>query len=259
MCVYCECGRNIREEIVEFTSSLPKLEVFPKTAKESLDQLLSTSNDGFDLNAYSAFYKSQMISPNVELKRVLEEKRIFYKLKQIKNVDFHKSIAKRQREIYNKYRQDPEFLGDDAILIDVDWKEKICYGKNSPRQLNPDWFECGSCSLLGFGIYYVDKKIDEASGEEVRFVNCLNIDILNDDKTQTAASYIQAFRFLRTIDRFREIERKRKKYIIFTDTARQFRCEELNYFYLHELKQDDVMVSFNYFCECHGKVNFILV
>lgn len=252
MCVYCECGHNIREEVVEFTKSLAKLDSFPSSASKSLNELLSSTTNGFDLKAFSTFYEQKSISECVKLKNLLEEKQIDMKLKQIKNVDFHMSIAKRQREIYNKYRLDPEFLGDDAILIDVDWKEKICYGKNSPRQINPEWFDCGSCSLLGFGVYYVDKQIDEESGEEKRFVNCLNIDILNDDKTQTASSYIQAFRFLRTVDRFKEIERK--KYIIFSDTARQFRCEELNYFYLQELKQDDIMVSFNYFGECHGKV-----
>lgn len=85
-------------------------------------------------------------------------KDMIIKLKHLKSVIFHYEIAKRQRAIYNKYRSDPAYLGKESILIDSDYKSKIYYGKNSPRQTSVEWFNYGSCSLHGFGIYYVDKK-----------------------------------------------------------------------------------------------------
>ena len=50
---------------------------------------------------------------------------IIEKLGYLKEIEFHKQIAQRQNETYNQYRTDPEFLGDQTILIDADYKEII--------------------------------------------------------------------------------------------------------------------------------------
>lgn len=45
--------------------------------------------------------------------------------REIENIDFHHSIAKRQRESYNQMRKN---LEKDYILIEVDWKQKVLIG-----------------------------------------------------------------------------------------------------------------------------------
>ena len=45
--------------------------------------------------------------------------------KSIEDIDFHLSIANRQRA---KYNFDKKNLNDDEIMIDVDWKQKIIIG-----------------------------------------------------------------------------------------------------------------------------------
>ncbi len=51
-----------------------------------------------------------------------------------KVIDFHKKNAFCQKNTYHRFRTQPEFLGDQTILIDTDWTQKIYCGKNSPRQ-----------------------------------------------------------------------------------------------------------------------------
>ena len=180
---------------------------------------------------------------------------IIEKLGYLKEIEFHKQFAQLQNETYNRYRTDPEFLGDQTILIDADYKEKIYYGKKSPRQQSPEWYTYGSCSFLGLGIYYVDKRMNESSGILEKFINYLTIDILTDETSQTAADFIEKFKFLRKLEKFIKIEKK--NYIIFTDTAKSFRCDEVLYYFLIELKKIGIHVSYNCFCEYHGKVSII--
>ena len=178
------------------------------------------------------------------------------KIKELEAIEYHYSIAQRQKCTYNRYRTEPEFLGEDSILIDVDYKQKIYYGKNNPRQKTAEFYSYASCSLLGFGIYYVDKRLNKVTNIHEKFINCWNIDILCASTSQKAADYIDGFRFLRSLPMFKSIEKK--YYIIFSDTAKVFRCKEVNHFYLIELAKLDISVSFNYFAEYHGKVKFHL-
>lgn len=185
-----------------------------------------------------------------------ENNDILEKIENLEEIEYHKNIADRQRKIYNKYRQDPNLLGNNSILIEVDWKEKIYYGKKSPRQVNADWYKYGSCSLLSFGVYYVDKKKNIETELFESFVNSFTIDILSDNTSQTASDYIKRFRFVRKHDIFKKYEKP--NYIIFSDTAKQFRCEEVCHYYLIELASEGIRVSFNYFCEYHGKVKLFI-
>ena len=176
---------------------------------------------------------------------------IIEKLGYLKEIYFHKKIADRQKKTYNRYRTDPEFLGD-QILIDADYKEKIYYGKKSPRQQSNEWYTYGSCSLLGIGVYYVDSRFNSNTGLVEKFINCLTVDILSDESSQTAADFIEKFRFFRGLEQFKKIEKPR--YIVFTDTAKSFRCDEVLYYFLIELENIGIKISYNFFCEYHGKV-----
>lgn len=225
LCVYCETGHKLKSEIINFSKQT------------------DLRDETFDFDLFKRYFESH----NNEI----DHRNIKTKLDHLGEINFHKQIANRQREVYNKYRSDPEFLGKDSILIDADWKEKIYYGKKSPRQVNAEWYKYGSCSLLGFGVYFVDET--SVNGVIVRKVNCLNIDLLNENTSQCAFDFIKGLRFLRTLDSFKKIEKK--NYIIFTDTAKSMRCSEICHCYLKELADENIRVSFNYFAEYHGKVN----
>lgn len=43
----------------------------------------------------------------------------------IQDLDFHKSVANRQRDAYNSMKKN---LENDYILIEIDWKQKIMIG-----------------------------------------------------------------------------------------------------------------------------------
>lgn len=222
LCIYCETGRIIKKELIDDYVQNHELE------------------SQYNLINYKAYYTST------------QNENMLEKIENLEEIEYHKNIADRQREIYNKFRKDTNFLGADSILIEVDWKEKIYFGKKSPRQVNVEWYKYGSCSLLSFGIYYTCKRKQIETDQFESIVNCLTIDILTDDTSQTASDYIKRFRFIRNLQIFKSIEKK--NYIIFSDTAKQFRCEEICHFYLIELANEGIRVSFNFFCEYHGKV-----
>ena len=186
-------------------------------------------------------------------KNGINENQQIYKQKQ-KNLDaikYHYAIAERQKKFYNQLRTDSELLND-SILIDIDYKQKIFFGKNGPRQKTADFYKYNSCSLLGFGVYYCDKRFNMETRKTENFVNCSNFDLLSEDTSQKANDFINAFRYLRKNSIFKSIEKN--KYIIFTDTAKNFRCQEVAHYYLKELADLNIQVSFNVFGEYHGKV-----
>ena len=186
-----------------------------------------------------------------------ESDRLFQdKNKSLETLAYHYKIALRQKHFYNKLRTDPEALGEDTIMIDIDYKQKIYYGKNSPNQLTSEFYKYGSCSLLGFGVYFVDKHFNEPTKSEEKFVNVWNFDLLSNDTSQKAHDFINGFRFLRKNPIFKSLEKK--NYIIFSDAAKNFRCQEVCHFYLIELAIENIRVSFNYFGEYHGKVGLNL-
>ncbi len=168
MCYYCEAGLSLEQEIV--------IDKYKSTKKK----------ENFNYEKCYHYYKKNQNSV------------ILQKLEFLKEIEFHKQIAKRQRDSYDNYRTDPNFLGEDTILIEADYKEKIYFGKKSPRQISTDWFNYCSCSLLGFGIYYVDSKINKETGRNEKFINSVNIDLISDDTSQKAIDFIDKFRYLRT-------------------------------------------------------------
>ena len=58
-------------------------------------------------------------------------------------------------------------------------------------------------------------------------------------------------RFLRDHKIFEKFSQK--KYLIWTDAGPHFRCKELMHYFFKELADQKVQVSFNLFCEGHGK------
>ncbi|RNA12862.1 hypothetical protein BpHYR1_013257, partial [Brachionus plicatilis] len=154
----------------------------------------------------------------------------------IESINLHFEISKRQREAYNSMR-----LNEDYIFIEMDWKQKIMIGL-SPRQPSNEYRNQLSRTVFGFGVYY---KINN-------FVECMNIDLVSGlQNTENASEVVKNFRFLKNLDVFKKIERK--KYIIWADTGTHFRCSELIDYLFQELSKENIKVCLNFFVEKHGK------
>ena len=84
-----------------------------------------------------------------------------------------------------------------------------------------------------------DKKID-----------CINYDLIYKGN-QKASTTVAAFKFLRQQEFFKKIEKK--KLIIWSDTGPHFRCSEVVDYFMNQLSQEKISVSFNFFGDKHGK------
>ena len=60
---------------------------------------------------------------------------------------FHKNVARCQRIAYNLHHTKEEFLNN-KILIEIDFKQKICIGL-SPRQVSSEYFNQVLRTCLG--------------------------------------------------------------------------------------------------------------
>ena len=180
---------------------------------------------------------------------LLKIKDIILKINDLKSIEFHKSIAKRQREVYNKLRDNTKMrdkkLLKGKILIELDYKSKIRLGIG-PRQLNKEFFlSTKKVSCLGFGIYYLNNLTNQ--------INCLEIDLISDYEGSTAQDVIKNFKFVMNLPRFKAITKNINEYIIWADCGTQLRCAEFNYFLFDELALQGISVNMNWFAPKHGK------
>ena len=125
----------------------------------------------------------------------------------------HRLIATRQS---TAYQRDKIELAADAILIEIDWKQKVIIGKillsclehifsrfniskikfllyryfslkgMSPRQVSREFREQQQRTLIGFGIFYINHF-----GE----LDCLNIDLVSNNQGQSGFDTVHSFRF----------------------------------------------------------------
>ena len=68
-----------------------------------------------------------MLHQNIENELSLLLKHMIDKIKNLESIEFHKSIARRQRVCYNKFRKIPSLLKG-LLLIKLDYKSKIRSG-----------------------------------------------------------------------------------------------------------------------------------
>lgn len=118
--------------------------------------------------------------------RIEQSKEIISKIKDLQEIEFHRSVAKRQRDYYNEKLLDKELLKK-WVLIDFDFMEKLIVGVG-PREISSSFFKRTQVSLLGFGIYFTDEN-DE--------IQCINTDIVSDNTTQDGLKVVNIFKFLR--------------------------------------------------------------
>ena len=163
LCEYCEYGRCLKKNIIEFV-------------KENHEEFFSTQDDNdshIQFKNYIQYFQNIISSSNLsthlsiqnndghsefeetensdqdddddddddEIEEVnlindikgsdedvyIDLNNILSKLRDLKSVEYHRSIAKRQREAYNLMTSDQKFYNK-SILIEFDFKQKIKYG-----------------------------------------------------------------------------------------------------------------------------------
>ena len=124
-------------------------------------------------------FKNILQSENIKSKICND---ILKRLDKIEILDWHHSIATRQRIKYNSMK---EKLPEDYIFIEIDFKQKIVIGM-SPRQIGQEYYNQQQRTVLGFGLYHRENKK----------VTCINVDIISDILDQTSFFVICAFRYL---------------------------------------------------------------
>ncbi len=164
----------------------------------------------------------------------------------MKQVEFHRSIAERQRKAYNQIRLNTVAL-DGKVLIELDHKSKISLGEG-PRQLETEYFVCYiKVTCLGIGIFYVDK-----SDPEKPFINCVNIDVISDYTTANVSiDAIIQFEHVMKMPAFQEVDEN--EWVVFVDCRKQFRCAEFIYFLFNTICKRGKVVNINFHAEQHGK------
>lgn len=220
LCEYCELYREIYNEIILTSTEFGFLNV--------------TDLDQFEIGTIEKQF--------LEIQGVDRSGIVSSTLKKIDNlniIQFHKNIAQRQRETYKKMKQDEKLLGT-HLLIDIDFKQKISLGEG-PRQRSSEYFDRPTRGFISFGIYYVD------SGT----IKCLNMDLVLNSASETSFVAVTAFRHIRNQNIFKKIDKK--QYIIWTDCGPHFRSNEFADFLFTDLKNDGISVTWNLFCEKHGK------
>jgi len=140
-----------------------------------------------------------------------QSREIISKIKDFQEVEFHRSVAKRQRNSYNEKLSDKELLKK-WILIDFDFMEKLIVGIG-PREISSSFFKRTQVSLLGFGIYFTDEN------EEIQ---CINVDFVTDNTTQDGLRVVNNFKFLRKQKFFKNLKNN-KNLILFCDSGSHFK------------------------------------
>jgi len=107
----CEKGKKLKKEIINYRIGVREYDY--------------SSNIDFDSQQILDFYQSA--------ERLEDSNEIISKIKDFQEIEYHQSISKRQRNVYNNQRKDSNLLNEN-ILIEFDFKEKIIVGIG-PREV----------------------------------------------------------------------------------------------------------------------------
>jgi hypothetical protein len=135
MCDYCEFARELKQNLLKFTQE-NHAGFYETQAK----------NEEIDIESYMEFYTNlennltesdsssddssedeSIISDDDDDDVNVNKRNILTKLEDLKSIDFHKSVVKRQRHMYNLMTTDKSFFND-TIVIEFDFKQRIKYG-----------------------------------------------------------------------------------------------------------------------------------
>ena len=222
LCDYCLHGKKLKNQLI---SDAIKFEF----------EDLSIDSESFDSQALHSFFNAKYTENNEEIAIIIA------RIDEFQEIEFHQSVAKRQRNCYNADLVNKELLKS-SIIIDMDFKQKIVIGMG-PQQVSSDYYDQQQRALFGFGIYYLDHSSNK--------IPCINFDVVSENLKQDALAVVQCFRFLRKQKFFVDVEKN--NYIIWADCGSHFRCSELAHYLFKELAEEKKIVNLNFFCEKHGK------
>ena len=150
MCEYCEYGRCLKINILDYTRNF-HAEFFKREEKEDfinfknyIEYFQTVSNESEDATGDSegdSSNDSEGDSDSINENEIdivnekkntdedieINESNILAKLNHLQSIEYHKFIAKRQRNIYNLMTSEQAYLIN-TILIEFDFKQKIKYG-----------------------------------------------------------------------------------------------------------------------------------
>ena len=101
-----------------------------------------------DLNEIKLFFDDlfiNLLKSNSKSDGLNNVKKILERLRKIELLDFHYNISRRQRESYNRLKQN---VPDDTIFLELDFKERIKIGL-SPEQISQEFYRLKSRYVLG--------------------------------------------------------------------------------------------------------------
>ncbi len=101
-----------------------------------------------DLNEIKLFFDDlfiNLLKSNSKSDQINDVKKILERLKKIELLDFHYNISRRQRDSYNRLKQN---VPDDTVFLELDFKERIKIGL-SPEQISQEFYRLKSRYVLG--------------------------------------------------------------------------------------------------------------
>ena len=110
LCHYCEYAKEITKEI----------QTLIKAKNYSFNKEFNSKNLA---DFFWELYRKTTDEDEIEI--LLNS---IYRINDLKDIEYHQEIAKKQREMYNLHRKDPSYFKD-AIVIDLDYKSKILWEK----------------------------------------------------------------------------------------------------------------------------------
>lgn len=134
LCEYCELGKKLKKELSQNTKLLGLDLVNHLFQKEIENESLN-----FSLQNIKEFLHKK--TPSDIVNQSIE------KIQSLEYIQFHYTIAKRQRTSYKKMLTDTQLLQEN-LLIEIDYKQKILIGL-SPRQTSGEYYKQQQRNFLG--------------------------------------------------------------------------------------------------------------
>ena len=158
---------EIKLIIIKLIIKLKRCEYGAALKKEIVDLLRVSS---YDLNSTESFDTVEILKFFEDSSRKEQSFQTISKVKDYQEIEYHRHVARMQRESYNTDCRDFTLLSK-KILIEFDYKEKLIVGI-CPREIGSDFYNRKQVSLLGFGIYYSDQDTQD--------INCIHVDLVTD-------------------------------------------------------------------------------
>jgi hypothetical protein len=206
MCDYCELGRILATDLLSFILHNFRLDLKQSFSNDTWKSVVMFMSEFENEDVYENYLDDcvSLERRTTELELVREEiDQLIAKKNELDKIQKHREISNNQRLAYYRsiYQNGAPNLQDSVeflrgkVLIDIDWKGQISLGKSQNQisgEFRAETATKKRVTCLSFGIFYVDSFINKENVEE-EFVNCLNVDVISDQKDMHTYTVIQYF------------------------------------------------------------------